>query len=97
MACCCSKSKMNDIIQRLHRNHVKQKEYRHIVRGRGQSVSYNVAKRQADIYFLKKYAHLTLKELGKMFKVSYQRVHQIMQSLEGRFYFKICHPKKSCL
>jgi DNA-directed RNA polymerase sigma subunit (sigma70/sigma32) len=88
---------MDSIIERLRRNALKQKEYRHIVRGRSAIASYEVAKRQADIYFLRKYAGLTLSKLAAMQGVSPERVRQIGNRRLQSFNFTICHPKKSCM
>jgi DNA-directed RNA polymerase sigma subunit (sigma70/sigma32) len=88
------------IIDRLARNAQKQREYRHIVRGRGPGVSEKTAKRIADMYFLRKYAQMGFGQLGRLFKVSRERARQIAgkdNKRNRRMEFTICHPKKSCM
>lgn len=89
-----------NIIDRLARNAQKQKEYRHLVRGRSSNVSYRVAKRIADIYFLHKYAGLSTVHLSRMYGVTHQRIWQIANlrsRRDGDMEFTICHPKRSCM
>jgi hypothetical protein len=87
---------MDNIISRLRRNAQKQKEYRHIVRGRKPGVSYATSKRIADIFFLHKYAGVGFAALGRLYSVSRTRAQQI-SSKDHCFEFKVCHPKKSCM
>jgi hypothetical protein len=89
---------MTGIIDRLARNAQKQKEYRHIVRGRGAAISHATAKRIADVFFLRKYAGLSYGDLARLYKVSRTRARQIAHLQGARHHrFTICHPKKSCM
>lgn len=87
------------IITRLNRNARKQKEYRHIVRGRYIGVSHETAKRIADAFFLRKYAGLSYSAIGKLQGRSRQRVKQIVdrKNRPAEMSFTICHPNKSCM
>jgi DNA-directed RNA polymerase sigma subunit (sigma70/sigma32) len=87
----------DSIIDRLRRNARKQKEYRHIVRGRSRLTSYENARRQADIYFLRTYTDMTLKAIGNLTNRSAERVRQIGGKRDRAFEFTVCHPSKSCM
>jgi hypothetical protein len=93
-----------DIITRLNRNATKQKEYRHIVRGGlyayiDPESRRPIQKRIADIYFLRKYAGWTYRQLAEWFHISRQRAQQISSrpTSSRKLKFSICHPKKSCM
>ena len=87
------------VIDRLHRNAVKQRLFRRFVRRRD-SQEHPSAKRMADIYFLVHYAGMSRKRAAEMFGVSQERVSQILKKGD-RFIelnsFQICHPRGSCL
>lgn len=86
------------IIDRLHQNAIKQKAFRHIVRGYDNNLS-EQRKRIADIYFLHHYAGWNYSILGRHFNLSRERVRQIITSrlVTSGLEFTICHPKRSCM
>jgi len=89
------------IIDRLHRNAVKQRLFRRFVR-RGIDIHYAnfSAKRAADIYFLVHYTGMPRKRAAELFGVTTETVRQIL--IKGDKFrklnsFQICHPRGSCL
>jgi hypothetical protein len=85
---------MDKIVDRLARNARKQREFRHLVRGK--HLPYSMLKRIADIYFLYHYAGLRQSQLARIFKVSRTRIKQIINKDRG-LNFTVCHPRRSCL
>lgn len=86
---------LGETLKRLAMMREKQARYRHIVRGRG--IPYEVVKRQADIYFLRKYAGWTLQKIADRYGISRNRVRDITLGRAINQKFTICHPKKSCM
>jgi hypothetical protein len=88
-----------NIIDRLHRNAVKQRLFRRFVRRRD-SQEHPSDKRTADIYFLVHYAGMSKKHAAELFGVSQTRVGQIISKGDKLIKlnsFQICHPRGSCL
>lgn len=85
-----------NVIAKLALNARKQKEFRHMVRGRASGVTNVTAKRQADVFFLHKYAGLGVSKISKIVGLSKQRVSMIIKR-DNQLNFTICHPKRSCM
>lgn len=89
----------SSIIDRLHRNAVKQRLYRRFVRSQISSRKATLA-RTASVYFCIHYAGMSRKRAGEIFSISQERIRQIVNKGDKFLYlnsFQVCHPRGSCL